>query len=83
MVSEVNTKYVGWDFVETLYNFYKNGEKAIDDRKYRAAINKIKRNVYDSEKWLKEVQEKAKINKIPLDSMVTLDAIWMYNQMNK
>jgi len=40
-------------------------------------INAMMQSIYNTPEWLKNVEEKAKIKNIPLDSMVLLDAIWM------
>jgi hypothetical protein len=83
MASEVNTKSLGWGFIEDAYKLYKYGEGSLADRNYQSEMNEIERNIYDSDKWFKEIKEKSLKNKIPLDSMMKLDAEWVYRDMHK
>lgn len=80
MAAEVNTANMGWGFVEDAYTFFKYGENSLANPLFRAEMHTIIRNVYESESWFKSVKEKAWQNNLPLDSMIFLDAQWVYKQ---
>ncbi len=47
---------------------------------YTKKLDFYKKGIYGDKNWLKIIQEKANQKHISLDSMVTLDAQWLYNQ---
>ena len=69
-----------------LYNnpeayFEELGEEGVPQvRNEDIYIKEIKSNIYSSPKWLDDVRRKAEKWNVSLDSAVTRDAIWYYNQ---
>ncbi len=67
-----------WGFIDKAYN-----ELVLGNRTQASLIDKTKRikaiksRILKDEKWLSQVKQKAKERHIPLDSMLTLDAIWI------
>lgn len=67
---------MGWDFIENTYNILAKG-MVQNSSEYWNEVKKIKEKMTENNEWLNQIKQKALDNKIPLDSMMTLDAIWM------
>lgn len=69
----------GWGFIEDTYNLYKKGikKKSILDPEIQKKISEIRNYIKSDEKWMKEIERKAAVNKVSVDSMITVDAIWI------
>lgn len=83
MASEVNTSNIGWGFIEDAYKYFKYGEKSLGNRQEQSDINGIIRYLYENPAWLNDVRIKAEKNGMPLDTMIYLDAEWVYKQGKK
>lgn len=77
MASETNLFGFGWGFINDAFNHFvlhkmvKSQDKLI--RKYEATIRM-------DEQWMKDITVKAKMNGIPVDSMIYLDAKYMADE---
>ncbi len=75
--TEASLKRFGFHFEELVKNvLFKNDA-------HSKAIQRMREEIYLNSDWLAKVKEKAEERAIPLDSMVHLDAEFMYQQNNK
>jgi len=74
--SEGNYHRLGWGFIDDLYKMFKTGETP-QYAEYHRKINELKTAMKNDPQWFHSIEVKAKDKKIPVDSMMTLDAIWM------
>jgi hypothetical protein len=84
MSTDVHLPNLGWNFVETLFDYY-HGKiiRAKIDPSYNEDIKRAMDNIKDNKEWLKQVAEKARTNNIPLDSMIYLDAKWTVDEQER
>ena len=52
-------------------------------RKENYTIDYYEKKIRSDVNWLKQIEEKAKEKNIPLDSMIKLDATWMFEEDKK
>ncbi len=74
MATECNMDKLGWGFISSAYKYFVLGEK-FDSFDFR--VQKFKNNILSDETWVKAIAEKAKQNKVPLDTMIMRDARYM------
>ncbi len=74
MATECNMDKLGWGFISSAYKYFVLGEK-FDSFEFR--VQKFKNNILSDEAWVKAIAEKAKQNKVPLDTMIMRDARYM------
>jgi hypothetical protein len=74
MATECNMDKLGWGFISSAYKYFVLGEN-IDS--FEARVQKFKNNILSDKDWLKAIEEKAKQNKVPLDTMIMRDARYM------
>ena len=74
MATECNMDKLGWGFILNAYNYFVLGEK-FDSLELR--VEKFKNNILSDPAWIKAIEEKAKLNKVSLDSMIMSDARYM------
>ena len=74
MATECNMDKLGWGFISSAYKYFVLGEK-FDSFEFR--VQKFKNNILSDPAWIKAVDEKAKLNKVPLDTMIMRDARYM------
>jgi hypothetical protein len=63
--------------------FPKKAELIKEKADYEALINETILKIHHDKKWLNLIKEKALKNKIPLDSMIYIDAKWMVDTYSK
>lgn len=80
---ETNLYRFGWGFVEDLYCVFKGLDLSAPEINYQKKLNRIRDQIKNNEDWLLSVEKKAIQNKISIDSMITLDAIWLINNGKK
>lgn len=83
LATEATLPELGWGFIENTYDLFKGikNKPAFDaefQKKVKETINYIKTD----EKWLEDIKKKAILNKVSVDSMITLDAIWQVQHEN-
>ena len=83
MATEATLPGFGWGFIENTYDLFKGIKKqpAFDSIFNKKLIN-LRNYIKTDRNWLSHIEKKAIINKISVDSMITLDAIWQL-QHNK
>ena len=74
MATECNMDKIGWGFISSAYRYFVLGEN-IDS--FEVRVQKFKNNILSDKDWLKAIEEKAKQNKVPLDTMIMRDARYM------
>jgi hypothetical protein len=74
MATECNMDKLGWGFIPSAFNFFVIGESKDS---YESLVLKFKNNILSDEAWTKAIAEKAKQNKVPLDTMIMRDARYM------
>ena len=74
MATECNMDKLGWGFISNAYKYFVMGEN-IDSFELR--VQKFKKNILSDEAWMKAIGEKARQNKVPLDTMIMRDARYM------
>jgi hypothetical protein len=75
IATEMNYADLGFGFIEDVYGLFKGDNTILKLQKRR--LNAIRSSIKNSPDWLHAVELKAKAKGISVDSMVTLDAMWM------
>ena len=76
-ITESNYQYMGWGIIEDAYAIM-GSDSVLAQRKNR--IHEIEESIRETPEWFKAVKEKARLKEIPLDSMIYLDAKYVYDQ---
>jgi len=77
MATEATLPGLGWGFIENAYDLFKGKiNKKIFDAEFQKKLIKQRNYILTDKKWMEDIAKKAILNKVSLDSMVTLDAIW-------
>ncbi|MBI4645357.1 MAG: hypothetical protein HY738_01895 [Bacteroidia bacterium] len=83
MATEATLPYLGWGFIENVYELFRQGtSKPLHNAEFGEKIKNIINYIKTDTKWMEQIAKKAVINKISIDSMLTLDAIWLIQQEN-
>jgi len=84
MATEPNLTNLGWGFIENAYNLFKGEKKQTAfDAKFQTKITNLRNYIKSDKKWMEDIKKKAILNKVSVDSMLTLDAIWQIQHENK
>lgn len=75
MSTEANLPKLGWGFIENTYALLKNPQK-VNQNEYNKRIEDMIRYIKTDQNWMNSIIEKAKKNRISIDSMLLLDARW-------
>jgi hypothetical protein len=76
MATEATLNRFPWGFDDAAIEALKN--PLLKDPKFMELILQIEQSIRSSPEWLKAEAEKAKVKKISLDSMLRLDAVYIY-----
>ncbi len=84
MATEATLPDFGWGFIENTYNLFK-GIKSKDefDAEFQTKVVNMRNYIKTDKKWMQDIEKKAALNKVSVDSMVTLDAIWQIQHENQ
>ncbi len=74
MATDANLHGLGWGFIEKTYNLYKG---ILNKSELQDKVNSIRNYIKADKKWLEQIEKKAIERKVSLDSMITIDAIWL------
>ena len=78
MATEATLPGLGWGFVERAYDMFTNPDyKEIDLNEFQEKVRRLRNKIKSSEEWMKSIESKANKKNISVDSMLTLDAIWV------
>lgn len=84
MSTDIHLPEFGWNFIETMFGYYHGTiprEKLDPD--YFSSIIEMKEQIRKDQNRMKNIVKKAAINKIPIDSMLYLDAKWFIDEKEK
>ncbi|MBC7863089.1 MAG: hypothetical protein IAF38_08950 [Bacteroidia bacterium] len=80
MATEANLSGIGWGYINEAYDyFFANKSLSEYDKKVKYWETKI----IKEKEWFMDVQKKAIENKVPLDTMIRRDAVWMVDDEMK
>jgi hypothetical protein len=65
---------LGWGFIASAYNYFVMGESKDS---FELRVEKFKNNILADRVWLEAINEKAKQNQVPIDSMIMRDARYL------
>ncbi len=74
MATECNMDKLGWGFIASAYNYFVMGETK---NSFELRMQKFKNNILSDPAWIKAIEEKAKLNKVSIDTMIMRDARYM------
>ena len=78
MATEATLPSLGWGFIERAYDMFTNPDyKEIDRDEFQEKVRRLRNKIKSSEEWMKSIEIKANKKNISVDSMITLDAIWV------
>jgi hypothetical protein len=84
MATEATLPKLGWGFIETLSDFFKGIKPTSkNDAEFQEKLNILRNNIKTDKNWMEKIAEKAANRKISVDSMLTLDAIYLIQQEEK
>lgn len=84
MATDANLSSLGWGFIENMYNCFKGVKKqSVLDAEFQQRVLNLRNYIKTDKNWMKQIEEKAILNKVSVDSMITLDAIWQTQQDDK
>lgn len=84
MATEATLPGFGWGFIENTYDLFKGIKKnAILDIEFQTKVTNLRNYIKTDKKWMEQIEKKAVLNKVTVDSMLTLDAIWQIQHGDK
>ena len=85
--SEASLRFMGWDFIEEVYNMYKNGPSLYSSlqasRKKTLEMTLIKDNIMSNEDWYIGIKRFATATNISVDSSLQAAALGIYADRHK
>lgn len=83
LATEASLPELGWGFIENTYDLFKGIKKKPSfDAEFHRKVIKTINYIKTDKKWLEDIKKKAILNKVSVDSMITLDAIWQVQHEN-
>jgi hypothetical protein len=77
MATEATLPGFGWGFIENTFNLFQGDKSNSElDVEYRTKIVNLRNYIKTDKNWMEQIEKKAALNKVSVDSMITLDAIW-------
>ena len=77
LATDSNLPGFGWGFIENTYNLFKGAkDNAAFDAELQTKITNTRNYIKTDKSWMEQIERKAILNNISIDSMITLDAIW-------
>lgn len=64
-------------------SYHNSSHKKLNEPDTQSSIKAIENEIRSSAEWMEEITKKAAKNKISVDSMLTIDAVWVYNERRK
>lgn len=81
MATEATLPDLGWGFIEESYDYFKGAERrTVYDAEFQKKVNDLRNYIKTDKDWMEHIEKKALENKVSVDSMITLDAIWQIRQ---
>ena len=82
LATEANLPRLGWGFIEDACKLF-HGYKIPQQSEYLKKVNTVRNQIKANSGWMDLIATKAADKNISIDSMVTLDAIWVIDQEKK
>jgi hypothetical protein len=83
MATEANLKSFGWGFIENTYNLYTNSKiQTAYNVEFQRKLFNLRNYIKSDKRWMDQIIKKAALNKISVDSMLTIDATWQLKNEN-
>ena len=77
MATEATLPGFGWGFIENTYNLFKGVKNKSElNAEFQIKLTNNRKYIKTDKNWMELIKKKAILNKISVDSMLTLDAIW-------
>lgn len=84
MATEATLPELGWGFIENTYNLFNGIKKKSEfDAEFQRKVLDLCNYIKTDKAWMQQIEKKAILNKVSVDSMVVLDAIWQIQLDNK
>jgi hypothetical protein len=78
MATEATLPGLGWGFIENTYDFFKGKKSESEfDAEFQQKVLNLRNYIKSDKNWMEQIEKKATLNKVSVDSMLTLDAIWL------
>ncbi len=74
MATESNLERIGWGSLKNFENVFNGTWSKI---KFKKDVRQKRLDIMKDKEWMKDIEKKAAERKISVDSMITLDAIWV------
>lgn len=84
MSSEAQLPEIGWGFIEKANDMFKGLKiENLYTPEFMVKVRKLKEYIKTDQKWMEEIKTKALNSGITVDSVLTIDAIWMVENEKK
>ncbi len=80
MATEHTLSTIGWGFLENMENYFSSKPKKIKVLTPAEQLLEKKNAIMGDKKWMEQITQKASDRNISVDSMVTIDAVWLLEQ---
>ena len=81
MATEATLSKIGWGFLENVEMFFKGIKTPVSEKMdLIRRLKDLRRAIKGDNKWMSEIEQKAQKRGISIDSMLTLDAMWVLEQ---
>jgi hypothetical protein len=69
---------LGWGFIDHAYDQFRGINSTENESlEFKKKVRKVRSEILKNEAWMETIKMKAQKNNVSIDSMVTLDAIWL------
>lgn len=84
MATDASLPRLGWGFIENAYDLFKGiKKKPVYDAEMLQKIETKRNYIKSDKKWMEQIEKKAILNKISVDSMITNDVLWIIQNESK
>lgn len=84
MATDASLPRMGWGFIENAYDLFKGiKKKPLYDAEFLHKMEIKRKYILTDEKWMEDIKKKAILNKISVDSMITVDVLWIIQNESK
>jgi hypothetical protein len=81
MATEATLPQIGWGFLDNSESFFKGVKTPVEKKlDFIQRLKDLRRAIKGDNKWMSEIEQKAQKRGISVDSMLTLDALWVLEQ---
>lgn len=81
MATEATLPQIGWGFLDNSESFFKGVKTPVEKKlDFIQRLKDLKIAIKGDNKWMLDIEKKAKTRGVSIDSMLTLDALWTLEQ---